>query len=49
MLRVPVLIIVFFQVGERNIDSDSIEAVVKARGPFVENSLACVTPDNEEA
>lgn len=33
---VPVLIIVFFQVGERIIDLDSNEAVVKARGPFVE-------------
>lgn len=41
MLRVPVLIIVFFQVGERIIDLDSIEAVVKAR--------ECVTPENEEA
>lgn len=29
MLRVPVLIIVFFQVGERIIDLDSNEAVVK--------------------
>lgn len=33
---VPVLIIVFFQVGERIIDLDSNEAVVMARGPFVE-------------
>lgn len=36
MLRVPVLIIVFFQVGERIIDLDTVKAVVKARGPFVE-------------
>lgn len=33
---VPVLIIVFVQVGGRNIDLDSNEAVVKVRGPFVE-------------
>lgn len=33
---VPVLIIVFFQVGGRIIDLASNEAVVKVRGPFVE-------------
>lgn len=33
---VPVLIIVFFQVGGRIIDSDSNEAVVEVKGPFVE-------------
>lgn len=48
---VPVLIIVFFQVGERIIDLDSNEAVVKARGPFVETrwraSLQIMRKHNE--
>jgi len=47
----PVLITVFFQVGERIIDLDSNEAVVKARGPFVETcwraSLQIMRKHNE--
>lgn len=51
MLRVPVLIVVLFRVGGRIIDLDSIEAVVKARGLFVETcwraSLQIMRKHNE--
>lgn len=50
-IAVPVLIIVFFQVGERIIDLDSNGAVVKTRGPFVETcrrvSLQIMRKHNE--